>query len=86
MKKDKPHVIIPPWSVIFHTSDEFYLTPDTQNRIAHIVKPYISTTCRLENQIRQIIDQYKHGDNAHEHRNTEKLMNHTNLFLTYLKD
>ena len=53
MKRDKPHVIIPPWSVIFHTSDEFYLTPDIRSRIEHIVKPYeISTTCRLENQIR----------------------------------
>ena len=53
MKKDKPHVIISPWSVIFHTSDEFYLTPDVQIGIEHIVKPYeISTTCRLENQIR----------------------------------
>ena len=44
MKRDKPHVIIPPWSVIFHTSDEFYLTPDSSYEI--------STTCRLENQIR----------------------------------
>ena len=39
------NITIPPWSVIFHTLDEFYLTPNIRNHIEH-VKPYeVSTTC-----------------------------------------
>ena len=49
--------------------DEFYLILNIRNHIEHFMISYeISTTCKLENEIRQKEDQNEYGDDIHEHR------------------
>ena len=41
---------------------------------------------QLKNKISGLLFKYEHGNDIHEHKKTEKIMNHTNLFLTRHKD
>ena len=41
---------------------------------------------QLKNKISDLLFKYKHGNDIHAHKKTEKIMNYTNLFLTRRKD
>ena len=65
----KLNIITLSWSVTFHLSDKLYLTPNVQSHVEYIVKSNkILATYKLENEISHTLDQYKHGDDIHEHR------------------